>query len=367
MKKSRVRVAMGMSGGVDSSVAASILVTRGYDVTGVFMESWNGPGCRTDEDRRDALRVAVKLDIPFEVLDFKKEYRARVVSYFYDTYRQGLTPNPDVMCNKEIKFGLFYQWAMERGYEAVATGHYARINDDDGVLRLQRGKDEKKDQSYFLYQIDQDQLKHIIFPIGEMQKSEVRRMAKELDLHVKDKPDSMGICFIGDVNVHDLLLGELGENLGNVKYQGKVVGRHKGLWFHTIGQRGGFELNKDSLRDLEIDPSSMRALYAIEKDRSSNTLIVGSRKDAYTDKIVVSDMNWMSGELSKKVDDLYVRVRNLGDLIVCTLEEKENKVLLRTVEKIFGVAEGQSAVIYQKNGKSGDEYVLGGGIISYSR
>jgi len=207
----KVKVAVGMSGGVDSSLAAALLVEQGYDVTGVFLECWRAPGCRVDEDRKDALEVAMGLGIAYKVLNFKKEYKERVVEYFYDEYKAGRTPNPDAMCNREIKFGMFYEWAMEKGFDYVATGHYARIANgewrianegkpvaiSDRRLALQSGVDPKKDQSYFLYQIRPEQLAHILFPLGGMRKTEVRKEAKKRGLSVADKPDSVGICFIG--------------------------------------------------------------------------------------------------------------------------------------------------------------------------
>ena len=209
------KVALGLSGGVDSSVAAALLIELGYEVTGIYLECYNEPGCRTDQDKKDALQVALKLGIKFEVLDFRKEYKEKVVEYFYSEYKAGRTPNPDVMCNREIKFGIFYDWAMQKGFDYVATGHYCRIT-KDGPLFLQRAKDESKDQSYFLWQIPSDHLSHIIFPLGEMLKSEVRTKAKELGLLTATKPDSMGICFIGDIDVHKLLKDRLGEEEGDV-------------------------------------------------------------------------------------------------------------------------------------------------------
>lgn len=228
------KVALGLSGGVDSSVAAALLIGQGYEVTGIYLECYNEPGCRTDQDKKDALQVALKLGIKFEVLDFRKEYKEKVVEYFYSEYKAGRTPNPDVMCNREIKFGIFYDWAMQNGFDYVATGHYTRsveVKSEKGEVKslLQRARDESKDQSYFLWQIPNDHLNHILFPLGEMLKSEVRAKAKELGLLTATKPDSMGICFIGDIDVSKLLKDRLGENPGDVVIRSSSNPVHKPL------------------------------------------------------------------------------------------------------------------------------------------
>ncbi len=198
-----------MSGGVDSSLAVALLVEQGYEVVGVFMECWKEPGCRTDKDRQDALKVALKLKIPFKVMDFKKEYRRRVIDWLYKEYKQGRTPNPDVMCNKEIKFGLFLDWVIKNGFDYMATGHYARVKNS----RLFRGVDEKKDQTYFLGLLDKKQLSKVMFPIGEMTKSQVRKEAKKKGIEVWDKKDSTGICFVGhDYSFSDFLKRRIKEH-----------------------------------------------------------------------------------------------------------------------------------------------------------
>lgn len=205
------KIAVGMSGGVDSSVSAAVLKELGWEVTGVFLECWRGPGCRADEDRKDALTVALQLGIPFEVLDFKQTYKEKVVEYFFQEYEAGRTPNPDVLCNKEIKFGLFYDWAMEQGFEAVATGHYAQVKSlDQQSYGLFRGKDDQKDQSYFLYLLQHSQLSHILFPVGGLEKTEVRQLAESYGLPVAKKPDSQGICFIGEIDVRKFLRDKIG-------------------------------------------------------------------------------------------------------------------------------------------------------------
>lgn len=370
---------IGLSGGVDSSVAAALLLEQGYEVHGVYLECYNEPGCRTDQDKADALKVALKLGITFEVLDFRKEYKEKVVEYFYNEYAAGRTPNPDVMCNREIKFGIFYDWAIEQGYKYIATGHYCRIatykesprRDLQGdSFRLQRARDESKDQSYFLWQIPQDHLKHILFPLGEMLKTKVRSKASELGLSTASKPDSMGICFIGEVDVNKLLKDRLGEKIGEVvmypsgsdlvgqkisdlrdlTLNGEVIGQHKGLWFYTIGERGGFEIDKLKLKKLGMHPEKMGPLYVVGKDILNNRLIVGSREETMKNRFQILDSRFQEQRRS-----MWVRIRNLGELV--PVEKNEgNTVILK--EKIFGIAEGQSAVFYDNEG-----VLVGGSII----
>lgn len=337
----RKKVAVGLSGGVDSSVAAALLLEQGYDVTGVYLECYNEPGCRTDQDKKDALQVALKLGIKFEVLDFRKEYKEKVVEYFYNEYEAGRTPNPDVMCNKEIKFGIFYEWAIQNGFDYVATGHYCRIT-KDGPLLLQMARDESKDQSYFLWQIPSDHLSNILFPLGSMLKSEVRAKAKELELGTATKPDSMGICFIGDVDVHKLLKDKLGEKPGEVVKDGEVIGKHRGLWFYTIGQRGGWEMGQlnhktiETLHQSGIDTNNMPPLYVIDKDIEMNILIVGSREMTMRNEFKVKKIEGIEGRL-------WVRIRNLGELYEVSSFDGET---VHTKEPVFAVAEGQSCVFY---------------------
>lgn len=332
------RVVIGLSGGVDSSVAAALLIEQGYDVTGVYLECYNEPGCRTDQDKADALKVALKLGIPFQVLDFRKEYKERVIEYFYREYEAGRTPNPDVMCNREVKFGIFYDWAMKAGFDYVATGHYCRIKDG----RLQMAKDESKDQSYFLWQIPEDHLKHVLFPLGEMLKTEVRAKARELNLVTASKPDSMGICFIGDVNVNDLLKKRLGENPGEVVYTGEVVGTHRGLWFYTIGERSGFDLDKARMKKMGMHPEKMPPLYVVGKNKEKNQLIVGEREETMNTSFKVEGLRLVRDSNHK----LWVRIRNLGELHeVVTIKDG----VVEIADKIFAVAEGQSCVFYDEN------------------
>ena len=366
------RVVVGVSGGVDSALSAALLKEQGYEVTGVFLECWKEPGCRTDEDRKDALEVALKLGIPFEVLDFRKEYKSKVVDYFYSEYRAGRTPNPDVMCNKEIKFGLFYDWALRRGapqgkpFDYIATGHYARIKNG----KLLRGVDSKKDQSYFLYRLRSGQLKHVLFPVGGMTKAQVRREARNRGLPVADKPDSQGICFIGPVNIQKFLRKKLPEKQGEViDTRGEVIGEHDGVWFYTVGQRHGFRLNPKSLpgRQAGEIPSTKRTaippLYVTHKDVERNRLMVGFGAETYREQFRVKDTNWLTTIDNKQLtidDKVEIRIRHGGKLISAEVKKvngqwSDVKCSLREPQR--GVAPGQSAVFYR------NEVCIGGGII----
>lgn len=349
-----MRVALGMSGGVDSSVCAVLLKNQGYDVTGVFLECWRAPGCRAEEDHKDALAVALQLGLPFEVLDFKEAYRQRVVEYFFAEYAAGRTPNPDVLCNREIKFGLFYDWAMANGFDAVATGHYARIVDGN----LCRGVDEKKDQSYFLYLLRGDQLPHILFPIGHLVKPEVRKLAVKYQLPVSSKPDSQGICFIGEVNVHNFLKEQLGENPGEVvNTAGEVIGEHRGLWFYTIGQRHGFTLKGKIRTERNGWKHVIPPFYVIGKDPVRNLLMVGFGEETYQKSFALSQLHWI-GDPPSPGTKLTVRIRHGGKLFPAELRfVKNSNTVTVTTDVIQGVAQGQSAVFYL------DERCLGGGII----
>ena len=369
------KVVVGLSGGVDSAMVVALLKEQGYDVTGVFLECWRAPGCRTDEDRKDALSVALKLKIPFKVLDFKKEYKQKVVDYFYAEYKAGRTPNPDTMCNREIKFGLFYDWSLKNGFDYVATGHYARIQrirenpksklqisnksqnpncKSQIEYKLLRGVDKKKDQSYFLYLLRKDQLKKILFPVGEMTKEEVRREAKKRKLPVADKPDSQGICFIGPVDVKEFLKKKIKPLKGEVvDTKGKVIGKHEGVWFYTIGERHGFKIKPEFMK------SEMPALYVVSKDVEKNRLVVGSKKEVMSSEFDVEDVHWINKINSEKLTSkkIKVRIRHGGQLVRAELRTKNKKLKVMLERLVFGVAPGQAAVFYSR------DVILGGGVI----
>ncbi|HTK59654.1 MAG TPA: tRNA 2-thiouridine(34) synthase MnmA, partial [Candidatus Baltobacteraceae bacterium] len=240
------KVMVGMSGGVDSSVAASLLLDQGYDVVGAFMKNWSETKdekgeCAWKEERRDAMRVAASLGIPFVTFDFEEEYDRRVVDYLYREYAAGRTPNPDVLCNREVKFDLFLKAALEAGADCIATGHYARVTKNaDGTYALLAGLDRNKDQSYFVHALGQEQLKHVLFPIGHLDKRDVRAYARDRKLETADKKDSQGICFIGKVELREFLKRELAPKPGAiVTVEGKEIGRHADAQAFTIGQRHG--------------------------------------------------------------------------------------------------------------------------------
>ncbi len=353
--KSLGKVFVGMSGGVDSSVSAAVLKKAGYDVTGVFIKVWQPEGmpCTWKDERRDAMRVAAILDIPFMTLDLKTEYKREVVDYMIDEYKKGRTPNPDVMCNKEIKFGSFLKKALEMGADYVATGHYAQKQNNI----LKKSKDQEKDQTYFLWTLKQDQLSKIIFPIGHLTKKEVRVIAKKFNLPTFDKKDSQGLCFIGKVDMKEFLKMFIKEKSGKVlNTEGKEIGHHEGATFYTIGQRHGFTITTKTTDDAPY--------YIIKKDVKSNTLIVSNEKKDYemathqsSKEFILSEFNDSSSRV--KFDKKYhARIRYRQPLQPCTLQETKDREIKIIFDKPQEApAKGQSVVIYD------GELCLGGGVL----
>ena len=326
-----MKVTVGLSGGVDSALAAALLVEQGYQVTGVFLECWNESGCRTDEDRKDALKVALKLGIPFKVLDFKKQYRERVMDLTYREFAAGRTPNPDILCNREIKFGLFLDWAVKHGFDFLATGHYARIKNN----KLYQSVDKDKDQTYFLARLKEKQIRRVLFPIGHWLKKQVRQEAKKRGLHVWNKKDSTGICFIGhDLPFKEFLKRKIKIHKGEVVDKtGRIIGEHDGVEFYTIGQRHGFR--------AAAKTTASQPLFVIQKNIKSNRLIVGKKRDLAKIGFMVDAWSWIA-KAPLQGRTLQVRIRHQGKLIPCKIEGK--KVILR--QAVTGVAPGQVAVIY---------------------
>ncbi len=344
------KIAVGLSGGVDSSVVLLLLKEQGYQVTGVHMQCWdyNEEGCSGEQDKADAVSICAQLGVPFKFLDFQKEYQDKVIQNFYDEYSAGRTPNPDVLCNKEIKFGMFLEWALKNGFDSIATGHYAKVETTD-VPRLFIPKDRSKDQTYFLYRINSSQLSNIMFPLGDLLKDEVKEIAFQNNLKNFNKPESMGICFIGKVNVRDFLKRRIDEKPGNVlNFKSEVIGKHRGVPFYTIGQRHGFEIFK----------YTGTPLYVISKNAGTNELVVGTDEEAKRNSFDVSEITFITEQLEGK-NELKVRIRHLGELhkAKVTFDNLAAKVQLK--DFVFGIAPGQSCVFYSDNNQ-----VLGGGIIN---
>ena len=339
-------VYVGMSGGVDSSVTAALLKQQGYKVTGVFMKNWTqdlpGVPCTWQEDYQDAKRVAVQLGIDFKVYDFQGEYRQAVVDYMLREYKAGRTPNPDIMCNQEIKFKLFLDTALKDGADLIATGHYARIKNGS---ELNIAKNKEKDQSYFLYRVTAKALSVSLMPIGEYEtKAEVRAIAKKLGLATADKKDSQGICFVGKVGIKDFLLHEIGPQLpGDIIDQNhQKIGVHEGAIFYTIGQRHG------------LDVGGGLPYYVVGKNMEKNEIYVTSDiqdDDLWRQELTLADMHWINQPLGE--EPVKVRLRYRAPLIGCEL--KANRLTLK--EPARAVTAGQSAVFYR------GEHCLGGGIV----
>lgn len=347
-----------MSGGVDSSVAAALLVKQGYKVIGGFIKNWSDTKdvwtgeCEWRGDRRDALRVAAKLGIPLLTFDFEDAYRRDVVDKLFQGYAEGTTPNPDVLCNQFIKFGLFFDEMKRLKADFVATGHYARVRHVRNASRLLRGADTEKDQSYFLHRVHQRALRHALFPVGTLKKPEVRRIARSLGLSTAEKKESMGICFIGKQDMNAFLRTRIPSKPGNVvDANGKIIGTHKGLHSVTIGQRHGFTVTA---------PSHGTPWYASAKDPSSNCLIAVPGREhplLYQKDARVADLHWISGTPPKTSIGLSATVRYRQDTVRCRMKKKSNAVTVHFTKPVFAVAPGQSAVFYR-----GQE-CLGGGII----
>jgi tRNA-uridine 2-sulfurtransferase len=349
MKK---KVFVGMSGGVDSSVTAALLKQEGCDVTGVFIKVWQPDfiECTWKEDRLDAMRVASVLDIPFVTLDLEKEYKEGVIDYMIDEYKKGRTPNPDIMCNREVKFGAFLKWAKEQGTDYIATGHYAEHNGQS----LVKSKDENKDQTYFLWTLTSEQLASVLFPVGDMEKNEVRELARKFNLPVSEKKDSQGLCFVGTIDVKTLLKNYIQEKEGKVvDEKGEVIGMHDGVMFYTLGERHGFTITKKSTDDMPY--------FVIAKDFENNTLTVSHTPPTEEQGEVISleKTNWTK---EIKPGEVYeARARYRAPLAKVKIVDDTTIKIIDLPAQAGGnltATPGQSLVLYD------GRICLGGGIIS---
>ena len=352
------RIVVGMSGGVDSSVAAMLLKKQGYDVVGVFMKNWdeqdpNGT-CTATEDWQDVQAVCDRIGIPYYAVNFEKEYQERVFSYFLEEYKSGRTPNPDVLCNREIKFKAFLEFAIQLGGTKIATGHFVQSEMRDGHPKLLRGADENKDQSYFLYMLKEAQLAKAVFPVGGMTKAEVRALAEEMGLAVSKKKDSTGVCFIGERNFRQFLQGFLPLQAGEMQTEdGTVMGRHMGLAYYTLGQRRGLGIGGSG---------DGRSWFVIEKDLGRNVLVVAQGEDhpgLYSRYVRASQVTWIADAPPAQEGTPFVctakfRYRQKDQRVWAV--EKDGALYLRAEELQRAVTPGQSVVLYQ------GEICLGGAI-----
>lgn len=347
-------VFVGLSGGVDSSVSALRLLNEGYEVIGVFIKVWHPDFlvCNWEEERLDAMRVAAHLGIPFLTCDAEEEYRRGVGEYFISEYLSGRTPNPDVMCNREVKFGAFWRFAQERGADFIATGHYAQVSKDEGTSRysLLRGKDQNKDQSYFLWTLTEEDLSHTLFPVGNSTKDEIRVEAAAAGLPTAVKKDSQGICFLGHVDIPEFLshFAELKEGMV-MDVHGKHIGTHKGALVYTLGQRHGFTIHSN---DVARQPH-----YVVAKDLVSNTLVVDVNPPVALEgaSFTLSNVNWLLADSPEGEFEAMTRYRQKPFAV--ELEKEEDKIIVWPKGEIEKPSSGQSCVLYL-----GDR-CLGGGVI----
>jgi len=349
-------VFVGISGGVDSAVALALLKRRGYNVVGVFIKTWSPEfiNCPWPEERKEAIRVCAELGVPFLDCDAVEEYKKEVAFYMINEYEKGRTPNPDVMCNRQIKFGVFWKFAKERGADFIATGHYAKKKErKNGLFDLLIGPDQNKDQIYFLWTLNQDDLSHILFPVGNFNKEKVRKLARKYKLPNATKKDSQGVCFLGPLDMKKFLAHYIKEKDGNVlNERGEVIGKHRGAVFFTLGERHGFVLDDKH--------QSKDSLYVVAKNIKDNTITVSNQaklRDVENNHIIkLNDCNWI--RITPKVGKKYkAQIRYHGELYDCFVDSLKGKELTLNFDNLVLVDKGQSVIIYDQN------VCLGGGVI----
>ena len=347
------KVFVGLSGGVDSSVAALRLINQGYEVIGVFIKVWHPDWleCNWEAERLDAMRVAAHLGIPFLTCDAEEDYRRDVGEYFVREYQAGRIPNPDVMCNRYVKFGAFMRFALQNGADYIATGHYARVREDGGAFRLYKGVDRNKDQSYFLWTLTQKELSHLLLPIGDTNKEDIRKEAEKAGLPTAVKKDSQGICFLGHIDIPDFLSHYTELTPGPVMdVHGNTIGSHKGALVYTLGQRHGFIVDNKG--------TASTPHYVVAKDIESNTVIVDTAPPVVVSgsHIYLESVSW-TAEPPKFGSEISAMVRYRQEPFTATLKEEQGKIVIYPEIEIEKPPAGQSCVLYQ-----GDE-CLGGGVI----
>ena len=354
----KTKVIVGMSGGVDSSVSALLLMQQGYQVEGLFMKNWDEDDgseyCTAKADLADAQAVCDRLGIPLHSINFAAEYWDNVFEYFLAEYKAGRTPNPDILCNREIKFKVFLQYAQVLGADLIATGHYVRRADRDGHTQLLKGLDNNKDQSYFLYAVGEAAFAKTLFPVGELEKPQVRALAEEHNLVTHNKKDSTGICFIGERRFKDFLEQYLPAQPGNIEDpDGKVIGQHSGLMYHTMGQRQGLGIG--GTKDGSEAP-----WYVAAKDLDRNVLIAVQGSDhplLFHNTLTASQLNWINGEPAEQQFKCHAKTRYRQPDQACTVTLTETGCQVLFDEPQRAVTPGQSLVLYR------GEHCLGGGII----
>jgi tRNA-uridine 2-sulfurtransferase len=349
-------VVVAMSGGVDSSVAAALLVEQGYPVIGMMLRLWSEPGtenenrCCTPDAMAQARKVASQLGIPFYAVDSRDRFRQQVVESFLEGYRQGLTPNPCMICNRQIRWGFLMDQARSLGAEYLATGHYARIRRlPEGKVELLCGQDENKDQAYVLGMLNQDQLAHSLFPVGEYKKPEVRELARRFGLPVAERAESQDLCFLAGQDYRQFLIRTAGDVVKPgpiVNQQGEVLGEHQGLAFYTIGQRKGIKI------------SNPQPLFVLSKNVQQNKLVVGPKEELGSDEMDVADINWVLGERPENTERVKIKIRYKADFAWAVLDAGiDNRIHVRFEKLMRDITPGQIAVFYN------EDVVLGAGII----